>query len=340
VFKLNNGKYINDIYFIAELNTSHFGDIKLAKKMIIEASRIGVDCVKFQSWNTNSLYSKTYYEKNPIAKRFVKKYSLSEDQLYELSCFCLDHKIDFLSTPYSVPEVNFLLDECNSQAIKISSMEINNLDFIKYIAETGSSIFLSTGMADFVEIQNAVQTILNCGNENLCLFHCVSQYPTELYDANIQNIRMFEDKFPNILIGYSDHTLGYEASSCAVALGAKVIERHFTLDKSKIGMDNQMASEPEEFQKLIKQCYSTKTALGSYKRILTEKEIEQRKNMRRSIVYKSNLYRGDILQKENLTTKRPGTSIPPTQLDKLIGKKLIKNVSEDSLVYLNHLEEN
>jgi len=321
----------NKIYFIAEFNTSHFGDIDTAKTMVLEAKKAGLDCVKFQSWTAETLYSKTYYDANPIAKRFVKKYSLDESELNELAIFCNHQEIDFLSTPYSKAEVDFLLEQCGAGAVKIASMEINNLGYLKQIASKQCKVYLSTGMAGLDEIRSAVSTLEQNGSGPICIFHCVSQYPTALEYADIANVAMLRNEFPELTIGYSDHTLGFEAPMAAVALGATVIERHFTLDKTKIGMDNNMASEPEEFRSLIRKCRDIKLSLGNYDRVLTEADMAQRANMRRSVVYKKSFPVDHELSASDFDFKRPGTGIPPTDLRMLIGRKLVNNVQGDTL---------
>lgn len=335
MFNLNDGRLISletPPYFIAEFNTSHFGDIKLAAEMIYSAKEIGIDCVKFQSWSSKTLYSQTYYTANPIAKRFIDRFSLTEDELQELSQICKKVEIDFLSTPYSNDEATFLVKNCQSNAIKIASMEINNLPFLTYLAQTGSSIILSTGMADIEEIRTAVEVFADNGNDNLCILHCVSQYPTALDEINVMNVKMLGDEFPNKLIGFSDHTVEPFAAQSSVALGARIIERHFTLDKSRIGMDNQMASEPNEFKNLIEGCLSTYSALGTYERLVTEKEFYQRKNMRRSLVYKADFNKGHVLQIDDIVFKRPGSGIQPVNLEKYVGRRLSNDVRGDTLI--------
>lgn len=328
------------LHFIAEFNTSHFGDIGLAKEMIELVKECGANCVKFQSWTAETLYSKSYYLQNPIAKRFVKKYSLSEKQLLELARHCEKVGIDFLSTPYSIREAKFLINDCGSKVIKIASMELNNLAYLSEIAALDADIILSTGMSDLCEIKVAVESILERSNYNLCLLHCVSQYPTELENANILNVKLLKDVFTDLLVGYSDHTLGYEAALASVVLGARVIERHFTFDKTRIGMDNHMASEPPEFRELVQRCHNVMQALGSYDRIITKEDIDQRSNMRRSVVYQRDLSAGHVLKAEDLTFKRPGTGIPPTEANEIIGKLLVTSVEADVLVDLNHFNKN
>jgi len=333
--KLRNSRSIEDFkepYFVAEVNTSHFGDIDLAKKMIDKAKSIGCDCVKFQSWSAETLYSKTYYDENPIAKRFVKKFSFSIDDLKEVSNYCKKIGIDFASTPYSKDEVNFLVEQENVPYIKVASMDINNYDFLSYIASTGVPIVLSTGMSEIEEIQKAVDIIEKAGNNNICLLHCISIYPPEISTIRLNNILGLRDEFPDYPIGFSDHSLGIEMPSAAVALGACMIEKHFTLDKSKIGMDNQIALEPDEMSQLVTNCHSVQIALGSTKRIVMQAEIDQRKQMRRSIVVTNDLKAGHKLNKKDLDVKRPGTGLPPKIINQLVGKILVRDVLGDTLI--------
>jgi N-acetylneuraminate synthase len=175
-------------YIIAELNTSHFGKVDLAKEMIQSAKEIGADCVKFQSWTDETLYSKSYYDANPIAQRFVKRYSLSEDELGELVEYCGEIGIDFSSTPYSENEVDFLVEKTDAPFIKIASMELNNLPFLKYIGSKGMPVILSTGMGSMEEIERAVQTIESTGNTQIVILHCISIYPADPEITNLRNI--------------------------------------------------------------------------------------------------------------------------------------------------------
>ncbi len=319
-------------YYVAELNTSHFGDLDLAKDMIEKAAEIGCDCIKLQSWTADTLYSSTYYQENPIAKRFVKKYSLSEPEIRELAGFCEETGIDFSSTPYAEREVDFLTEECGAAFVKIASMELNNLSFLDYIGKKQVPVVLSTGMGSMEEIQSAVKTIKDAGNDNLCVLHCVSIYPAPMDIVNLNNIVGLQESLPGTLIGYSDHTIGPEAASASIALGACLIEKHFTLDKSKIGMDNQMASEPDEMKALIEQCNNVFAALGSKERTLTQEERDQRDNMRRSVVTTRDIDAGEVLSLDDLTLKRPGTGIPADKLGDVVGKKLKNPVNADCLI--------
>lgn len=320
-------------YIVAEINSSHGGSVELAKEMVAKAKEIGCDCVKFQSWSAESLYSKTYYDANPITKRIVQKFSLSEEQLLDIANYCKQIGVAFSSTPYSCEEVDFLLDKCNAPYIKIASMDINNYDYLRYIAQKNAPIVLSTGMAELDEIKKAVDVIEKAGNSKIILLHCISIYPAAASTIHLNNIVMLRETFPNYPIGFSDHTLGTEISSAAIALGAALIEKHFTLDKSKMGMDNNMAIEPDEFAQLIQNCHNVYEAMGSYQRVVSEAEYAQRKKMRRSVIALHDMEKGHVLVREDLGAKRPGDGISVSKIDSLVGKRLNRSIVADTLIY-------
>ena len=337
---LRNSTILSDYgktYVVAEINTSHFGNIEVAKEMIDQAKNAGCDCVKFQSWTESTLYSKTFYEENPIAKRFIKGFSFSEDELTVVAKYSKKIGIDFASTPYSIKEVDFLIDECDVPFIKVASMDLNNNYFLEYIGKKMVPIILSTGMGDMQEIINAVKVIESTGNTNICILHCISIYPPEISTIRLNNILGLREIFPNYPIGFSDHSIGIEIPIAATALGSCLLEKHFTLDKSKIGMDNQVANEPSEMALMVESCKNVQMALGGKERVVLEAEIEQRKQMRRSLVAKRDLLPGDIISKDDLDAKRPGTGIPPDRIDDIIGSEVIKKVSEDTILFSNCL---
>ena len=332
---LNNKRLIGENhapYFIAELNTSHFGDIDKAKSMIDMVKECGGDCVKFQSWSEHTLYSKDYYKENPIAKRFVKKFAMSEEQLKELSEYSKSIGIDFASTPYSKKEADFLIEECQVPFIKVASMDINNYPYLRYLAKTKSAIILSTGMADFEEIIKAVEVLESAGAKNICILHCVSIYPVSPKLVNLNNIKTLRSTFERHPIGYSDHTLGIDIGAASIAIGACVIEKHITLDKTIIGMDNQMAIERDELKQMVKSVRNVFLSLGKSYREVSNEEIVQRGKMRRSLVASADLNPGDVLTEENLGAKRPGTGISVSEWDIFLGKKVNKTLIEDSLI--------
>lgn len=320
-------------YIVAEVNTSHNGNMETAKEMIDRAKEAGCSCVKFQSWSKESLYSKTYYDDNPIVKRFVQKFAFSEEQLIEVAQYCNEHGIAFASTPYSEAEVDFLVKKSNAPYIKVASMDLVNYPFLEYIASCGVPIILSTGMGTMEEVRKAVATIEKTGNQNICLLHCISIYPPELSTIRLNNILGLRKEFPNYPVGFSDHSIGTEMAAAAVALGAAMIEKHLTLDRTKIGMDNQMATEPEEMAQLVRNCQNVHLALGDTERIVLPAEMEQRKKMRRSIIATRDLPAGTKLTKNDLGAKRPGTGLPPEKINELVGKVLIRDVKADSLIF-------
>lgn len=319
-------------YFVAEVNSSHNGNVETARKMIDAAATIGCDCVKFQSWSATSLYSATYYADNPIAKRFVDRFSLSPDVLAEMAEYAKEKGLAFSSTPYSEEEVDFLVDTCKVPFLKVASMELDNLGFLSYIGAKKVPLVLSTGMGSMEEIRRAVRTLEEAGAEQMVLLHCVSIYPTQVETINLRNIDGLRKEFPAYPVGFSDHTEGDAASVAAVALGAALIEKHLTLDHTKVGMDNGMATEPEEFSALVGKCRMVQKGLGSENRMVYSEEMEQRKKMRRSIVFTHDLPAGYVLTRDDLCAKRPGTGISPDRIEALIGTTLKRGVIGDTLL--------
>lgn len=337
---LRDGTVISDFgkpYIVSEVNSSHNGNMDLAKQMIDASVEIGCDCVKFQSWSVSSLYSKTYYDANPIAKRFVKKFSMTPEQLKELSDYCKSKGLAFSSTPYSEAEVDFLVNECDAPYIKIASMELNNPNFLRYIGKKHAPVFLSTGMATMDEVDEAVSVLHDAGVEQMCILHCVSIYPTILKDVNLNNIIGLRERFDMHPIGFSDHTEGDAAAVAAIVLGAGVIEKHLTLDKSKVGMDNGMATGPPEFSSLVAKCRDIQLAMGSKNRVLSHQELEQRKNMRRSLVSTRDINAGEIIRESDLYAKRPGTGIAPNRINEVVGRKAAKDITADTVILQEYI---
>ncbi len=340
LIKLNDGYKIGDFqkpYIVAELNTSHFGNISIAKKMILRAKETGCNCVKLQSWSSDSLYSKKFFNKNPISKRFFDKYSLDNSQLKKLSIYSKKIGISFSSTPYSEEEVNFLVQECNPAFIKVASMDLNNHLFLKFIAKKKIPIILSTGMGTINEIENAVKVITSNGQKNICILHCVSLYPLDTKIANLKNITMLRNKFRDIPIGYSDHSMGIALPISSIALGACMVEKHFTLDSKKIGMDNHMATEPYDMQKLTSECFTAFNSLGTEERILSKQEFNQRKKMRRSVFTRQPLKRNEKITLDKILLRRPGSGIPANKVPAILGKKVNKNINKNTLLKMSDI---
>ena len=333
--KLRNGRKIGKgckPYIVAEMNSSHNGKLEIAKDMIDAAKACGCDAVKFQSWTADSLYCADYYEENPIARRMVERFSLDEEALLELARYCQVAGVDFSTTPYSEAEVDFLVDDCKAPFVKIASMDINNLSYLRYVARRKVPVVLSTGMADYEEIAQAAKVMEEAGIEDLCILHCVSLYPVAAEQVNLSNMRMLAENFPQHAIGYSDHTIGSVAAGAAVAMGAGLIEKHFTLDNKKNGWDNQMATEPKEMENLVRYCHEVYTALGIHERVVSEEERHQREKMRRSLISAKDLQEGTVLTAQDLVAKRPGTGISVADFDRVLGKKLNRFLPRDRML--------
>lgn len=334
-------------YIIAEIGSNHNGDMELAKKMINSARQCGADCVKFQSFDNKSLISKEEYDRNQkyndsakkhfgSLKEMVDKYYLRKEQHFELKKYCDANGIDFASTPFSNQEVDLLID-LDVPFIKVASLDINNLPFLKYIAEKQKSIVLSTGMADLGEIEDAIKTIEDTGNNKIVILHCISIYPPKYEDINLNNILMLKETF-GYPVGFSDHSLGTAIPLAAVTLGSCLIEKHFTLDKDLPGWDHEISADPDELKELVQGSKNIFTSLGSKRRIVNSDEMEKRKKFRRSLLVATDLAKGTVLHEELLLSKRPGTGISPNEIKYVIGKKLKKDYEADELLKWEDLE--
>jgi len=347
---INNRKIENfeEPYIIAEIASNHNGDINLAKKMIKIAKEKGADCVKFQSWSKDSIFSREKYEENCFIaddyrdredytlEEIVEKYSVSMEEQRDLKRYCDDIEIDFASTPFSKKEVDFLVDDLNVSFIKIASMDLNNYPFLEYIAKKRKPIVLSTGMSELFEIEKAVKTIKDAGNNEIVLLHCVSSYPTDINNVNLNNIDMLRDVF-NLPIGFSDHTLGFSVPLLSVAKGVCIIEKHFTLDKEMEGWDHKVSANPNELEMIVKESKNIYKALGSYMRVVSESE-ERINEFRRSIVVNKKMKTGESITIKDLDFKRPGTEIEPGEIKYIIGRKLKNNKEYDELLKWSDLE--
>jgi len=335
VIRLRNGREIGDYrkpYIVAELNTSHFGDIELARDMIRQAKAAGCDCVKFQSWSAETLYCEGYYKGNAIAKRIVKKFALDNAALQALSRYAAELAIDFSSTPYSIEEAHFLVNLCNVPFVKIASMELDNLPYLTALGNLGVPLVLSTGMGTSTEVIRAVNTIQATGNQQLVILHCTSVYPSAPEIIRLQNIAGLRTEFPQFPIGYSDHSIGIEIPAASVALGACLIEKHFTLDSKRIGMDNQMATEPAEMQAMVHACHNVHAAMGGSARLLCAEEQAQIPKMRRSMVSIQDLPIGTVLAPEHIEFKRPGTGVSPADHEQYIGRTIRVAIESGNII--------
>ena len=324
-------------YFIAEIGSNYNGDMNLCKKMIDAAVACGADAVKFQSWTKSSLISKAEYARNTEysdkKKHFgsledmVEKYQFTPEQHEEIASYCRNVDITFLSSCFSNNEVD-LLDSLQVPVFKIASMDINNLSLLEYVARKGKPVILSTGMASLGEIETAISTLRSSGSGPIILLHCISIYPPDFESINLYNISTLERAF-DVMVGFSDHTLGTTIPIAAIALGACVIEKHFTLDKNLPGWDHAISADPLEMKKLVNEGREVFLSLGSSTRIVGEDEIEKRRKFRRSLVLKRNMKKGDVISQKDIDFKRPGTGIRPDEIKYVIGRTLIKDTEAD-----------
>jgi N-acetylneuraminate synthase len=334
-------------YIIAEIGANHNGDMDLAKKMIDSAVECGCDAVKFQSWTPKSLIAKEEYDRNQSyddspkkhfgsLKEMVEKYYLRDDQHVELKEYCKAKGVDFCSSPFSNEEVDLLV-KLGVPFLKIASMDINNIPFLKYAAKTMKPLVISTGMSTLSEIETAVNTVKSEGNNNIVLLHCISIYPPKDKDIHLRNITMLQQAF-DLPIGFSDHSFGASIPLASVALGACIIEKHFTLDKDLPGWDHEISANPVEMKTICEDSKKIAAALGNVFRTVSEEEEQKKSKFRRSIVSSKKLKKGDIITETDLAYKRPGTGIPPNEYSYLIGRKLNTDLEEDSLFTWNNFE--
>ncbi len=322
----------SDPYIIAEIGANHNGDIKLAKKMIDSAQRAGCDCVKFQSWTKESLLAKCLYEGKPELENEVELYSTSEKDLSELAAYCKKIGIDFASSVFSMSEVDFISDVIKVSFLKIASMDLNNYNFISHIANKGLPVMLSTGLATLSEIDQAVHIIEKSGNKNIMILHCVANYPPEDCNVNLNNIDMLRDNYPDYPIGFSDHTIGVEIPLAAVAKGASVIEKHFTLDKEMPGWDHKVSATPDEMKAIFNGSKRVTEALGSYRRIVTIEDKEKIIAFRRSVVAANDIGKGKVIELSDLDVKRPGTGLEPQYIDMIVGRIAKRDIPYDKVI--------
>lgn len=341
--KLGNHK-VQDFsipYIIAEIGANHNGDMKLAKKLIDTAVDCGCNAVKFQSWTPESLIAKEEYDRNQryndsphkhfgSLKDMVGKYYLRPRQHKELKEYCFKKGIVFCSSPFSVEEVD-LLEELDVPFFKVASMDINNIDLLRYIARKQRPIILSTGMASLAEIENALRNIEQEGNSQIILLHCIAIYPPDYGDIRLNNIPMLRQTF-GYPVGFSDHTTGTSIPLAAVTIGACIIEKHFTLDKGLPGWDHDISADPQEMKTIVQESKNIVKALGSYRRVVSPAEKEKKIKFRRSIVVSKNLETGHVLRTTDLVYKRPGTGIRPDEALYVIGRTLKRDVDKDELL--------
>ena len=346
-FKIGN-KIVNEeskTFIIAEAGVNHNGDINLAKKLILEAKKAGADCIKFQTFKSDKLVTKhaqkAKYQRQSTGVsdaqyKMLKSLELSKEDFNHLNKYCKKNNIIFLSTPYNFDDVDFL-EKIGSKAFKLASMHLTENEFIKYVAKKDKAFLISTGMSNQLEIDEVYKLLKKQKNQNFCILQCTTNYPIKDNEANLNVIKTFIKNY-NCIIGYSDHTEDYLACIAAVALGAKIIEKHFTLDKKLRGPDHSSSINPKEFKKMVEDIRRTEVILGSKIKKKNKIEKDNEKFMKRGIVARKDLKKGSIITNKNIDFMRPFTGIKPNDFVKIIGKRVKRDVKKSERIYFKILK--
>jgi len=334
---------LQPVFIIAEAGVNHNGDLNLAKQLIEVAAEAGADAVKFQTFKAENLVKKNtpkaaYQQRTTTANEsqfaMIKKLELDVNMHRKLIRHCQQCNIMFLSSPFDLDSIR-MLNNLNLEIFKIPSGEITNLPFLREIGCLGKPVILSTGMSDMEEIGAAINVLYSKGlkKKYLTVLHCNTEYPTPMTDVNLMAMQTLAKTF-KINVGYSDHTMGIEIPIAAVALGAKVIEKHITLDNNLPGPDHKASLEPESLVAMVKAIRNIEQAIGDGKKIATLSEIKNRPIVRKSIVAKRRIMRGELLSDSNLTVKRPASGISPMEWDQVINTPAIRDFQPDELIIL------
>ena len=334
---------MNRTFIIAEAGVNHNGSVETAMRMIDVAAAAGVDAVKFQTFRAENVASifapKAQYQKETTDEgesqlQMLRKLELNMDSHSQLIDYCRDKDVAFLSSAFDLESID-ALDDLGLEIFKIPSGEITNIPYLRKIGNLKKKVILSTGMADLDEIRAALDILAGAGTKkkDITVLHCNTQYPTPIEDANLLAMVTIKEAL-GVKVGYSDHTLGSEAVIGAVALGATVIEKHFTLDRNMEGPDHKASVQPDELKAMVKAIRNTEAALGDGIKRASESEIENKLIVRKSIVAAREVEAGEVLTEANLAVKRPGTGISPTEWDAVLGKRAKRKFMTDELVEL------
>ncbi|MEC8043270.1 MAG: N-acetylneuraminate synthase family protein [Verrucomicrobiota bacterium] len=319
--------------------------MNLAKEMIDAAKKAGADAVKFQTFKAESLVSKgtpkVKYQESTTSHaeshfEMIKSLELSYDNHFFLQDYCLKKDIKFLSTPYDVESARFLNEDLDVEMFKSASADLVDLSLHDYIASTGKPSIISVGMASMGEIKENLKIYNSYNHKDIILLHCVSNYPCAHENLNLRVLETLKQAF-DLPVGYSDHSIGSEAAVLSIGLGAKIVEKHFTLDKSLPGPDHLASSTPDEFKLLVDLVRKAETILGSSIKTCQDEERQMAEVSRKSIVLKNDLFKGDILKKEDLVYLRPGTGIYPIFLNKTLGKRIKKDLVKGTQLSWTHI---
>lgn len=327
-------------YIIAEAGVNHNGSFELACNLVDAAKKAGVDCVKFQTFKSANLVSrsaqKAEYQKDTTGEGsqvdMLKKLELTYDEFLALKDYCDKVGICFLSTPFDFESIHFL-DSIDMPFWKIPSGEVTNYPYLVKIAETRKPVVMSTGMCSMEEIEEAINVLKEYGTKDITLLHCNTEYPTPFEDVNLKAMQTMKSVF-GLEVGYSDHTKGIEVPVAAVALGATVIEKHFTLDRNMEGPDHKASLEPDELTAMVTSIRNIEKAIGNGDKTPSPSELKNITVARKSIVAAAKIHKGEILTENNITVKRPGTGISPMKWKAVLGTAAIRDFEEDELIEL------
>lgn len=331
----------NKTFIIAEAGVNHNGQLELAKQLVDVACKSQADAVKFQTFKAEKISIKNIhkadYQKQTTSSDetqfdMLKRLELSEDDFKHLFQYCQNKEILFLSSPFDVESVDFLY-ELGMNIFKIPSGEITNYLLLKRIGSLKQEIILSSGMSTLDEIQEALNVLISAGTlkGKIIVLHCNTEYPTPFEDVNLNAMLTIKNQL-DIQVGYSDHTLGIEVPIAAVALGAKIIEKHFTLNKDLSGPDHKASLNPEELKNMIKAIRNIEKSLGDGDKKPSPSELKNKDLVRKSIVAVKDIKKGDLFTEENITVKRPGTGLSPMNWEKIIGQKALKDFKKDQFI--------
>ena len=347
MFKIGN-KIIGDgnsTFIIAEAGVNHNGDINIAKQLIDKAVFAKVDAIKFQTFITEKLVTEyadmADYQKINIGKagsqfNMLKKLELSQENFIELQKYCKEKDIMFLSTPFDFESADFL-ESIGMVAFKISSADLTNIPFLEHIAIFNKPIILSSGMATLSDIEDALNAINLLGNNEVAVLHCTSNYPAKLQNVNLKAMNTIKNAF-QIVSGYSDHTQGISVTIASAAMGANIIEKHFTLDKNMKGPDHKASLNPVELKEMVRAIRDVEMALGTGIKRYNPSEVDTIKAARKSIVASRDIKTGETINLTDLEYKRPGTGLSPKLYIDIVGKKIIRDIKMDEQISLNMVE--
>lgn len=338
---MQGGEETLSVFIIAEAGVNHNGSLNLAKKLVDSAKDAGADCVKFQTFIARNIVSKNavkaeYQKQQTQAEEsqqdMLKKLQLSFDEFVELNEYCKSKDIEFMSTAFDFESIDFL-NSLEMGTWKIPSGDITNLPYMIKIAKLNKPVILSTGMSTMDDIRRAIKALKDSGVGELTVLHCTTEYPTPFTDVNLRAMLSIKDEF-DVKVGYSDHTKGIEVPIAAVALGATVIEKHFTLDRNMEGPDHKASLEPYELKTMVDSIRHIELALGDGMKKPAESEKKNMAVARKSIIAMKDIKAGELFTEENLTVKRPGDGISPMRWFDVIGKVAPRDFDEDELIEL------